>query len=161
MKKSTILIYSLILTSLILHGLEIKLDRVNDHVTLVRGIIRPGYTQNLIVFATQKGLIAIDTGFPLDVARKMKAAIVNKLGRDDFIYLINTHGHMDHSIGNQLYKKAVKIAHKNAGREMKMNVQHWNKKYFTKDFIITLPDIPFQKLPGMVLPSGRFPRKSM
>jgi len=105
MKKKAIALCVLILISVVVQGLEIKLDQVNKDVTLVRGIIQPGYTQNLVVIASKSGLIAIDTGFPLDVARKMKAAVVKKLGREDFIYLINTHGHMDHSIGNQLYKR--------------------------------------------------------
>jgi glyoxylase-like metal-dependent hydrolase (beta-lactamase superfamily II) len=145
MKKNVVLMSVWILISVMVHGLEIKLDAVNENVTLVRGIIRPDYTQNLIVIDTDAGLIAIDTGFPLDVAQRMKAAIVKKLGRDDFIYLINTHGHMDHSIGNQLYKNAIKIAHVNAAREMRMNMQRWNKKYFTKPFNLTLPDITFKK----------------
>jgi glyoxylase-like metal-dependent hydrolase (beta-lactamase superfamily II) len=61
--------------------------------------------------ATQKGIVVIDsTDIPvLDEA--FRKVIAKALGRKDFAYLINTHGHGDHTNGNGVYSDCEIIAH--------------------------------------------------
>lgn len=63
--------------------------------------------------ATKKGIVVIDsTNIPkLDEA--FRKVIARELGRSDFKYLINTHGHGDHTAGNGVYANCRIIAHEN------------------------------------------------
>ena len=63
--------------------------------------------------ATKKGIVVIDsTNIPkLDEA--FRKVIARELGRSDFRYLINTHGHVDHVSGNGIYADCQIIADEN------------------------------------------------
>ncbi len=123
---------------------EIKFETVSDRVVVARAFDDDGQSLNVTVFKTSAGLVVIDTCWPLDEARRIKEKIIEELGRDDFSYLINTHGHMDHCIGNQFYKDAVIIAHNNAQKEMKSNTENWPSRFFPEDFMIEYADITFE-----------------
>jgi glyoxylase-like metal-dependent hydrolase (beta-lactamase superfamily II) len=84
--------------------------------------------------ATKKGIVVIDTtNFPrLDQA--FRKIIARELGRDDFQYLINTHGHGDHTNGNGVYADCQIIAHENVPDMMRENFANharmiaWNQE---------------------------------
>lgn len=63
------------------------------------------------VIASKDGLIVVDTPMFPSEARAVRAAIVAELGRSDFLYLINTHHHWDHTMGNQFFPEAVIVGH--------------------------------------------------
>lgn len=63
------------------------------------------------VIASRDGLIVVDTPMFPPEARAMKAAIIGELGRRDFLYLINTHHHWDHTMGNQYFREATIVGH--------------------------------------------------
>jgi len=61
--------------------------------------------------ATKKGIVVIDTTDIPKLDQAFRAVIARELGRDDFKYLINTHGHGDHTNGNGVYSDCQIIAH--------------------------------------------------
>ena len=68
---------------------------------------------NVTAVATSKGIIIIDTNRSPGIMKKIRGEIENIFGRNDFIYVINTHGHWDHSSGNQVFNGLEIIGHKN------------------------------------------------
>jgi glyoxylase-like metal-dependent hydrolase (beta-lactamase superfamily II) len=63
--------------------------------------------------ATKKGIVVIDTTNVPKLDQAFRAVIARELGRKDFKYLINTHGHVDHISGNGVYGDCQIIAHEN------------------------------------------------
>ncbi len=61
--------------------------------------------------ATQKGIVVIDTTNIPKLDDAFRKVIARELGRSDFKYLINTHGHVDHVSGNGIYADCQIIAH--------------------------------------------------
>jgi glyoxylase-like metal-dependent hydrolase (beta-lactamase superfamily II) len=84
--------------------------------------------------ATKKGIVVIDsTNIPrLDEA--FRKVIARELGRSDFKFLINTHGHGDHTAGNGVYADCQIIAHENVEAMMEESFKdtprriEWNKE---------------------------------
>ena len=73
----------------------------------------------VIALATEKGIVVIDTNLSRSNDVRIRRAIEEEFGRNDFKYLINTHHHHDHTGGNQIYADATIIGQKNlrAGME--------------------------------------------
>ncbi len=63
--------------------------------------------------ATKKGIVVIDTTNIPKLDQAFRKVIARELGRSDFKYLINTHGHVDHVSGNGVYADCQIIAHEN------------------------------------------------
>jgi glyoxylase-like metal-dependent hydrolase (beta-lactamase superfamily II) len=61
--------------------------------------------------ATQKGIVVIDTTNIPKLDQAFRKVIAKELGRNDFAYLINTHGHVDHISGNGVYADSTIVAH--------------------------------------------------
>lgn len=61
--------------------------------------------------ATKKGIVVIDTTNIPKLDQAFRQVIARELGRSDFKYLINTHGHVDHVSGNGVYADCQIIAH--------------------------------------------------
>ncbi len=68
-------------------------------------------TTGVVAFATEKGIVVVDTmGIPtVDV--ELRRIIARELGRDDFKVLVNTHEHLDHTGGNSVYADCMIVAH--------------------------------------------------
>lgn len=71
--------------------------------------------------ATQKGIVVIDTTDIPKFDQAFRQVIAKELGRSDFKYLINTHGHQDHTNGNGVYADCQIIAHERVVEMMKEN----------------------------------------
>lgn len=61
--------------------------------------------------ATRKGIVVIDTTNIPKLDEVFRKVIARELGRNDFKYLINTHGHVDHVSGNGVYADCQIVAH--------------------------------------------------
>jgi glyoxylase-like metal-dependent hydrolase (beta-lactamase superfamily II) len=70
------------------------------------------------VITTDQGLILIDTGLSPTLAEWTRKKIRQELGRDDVLYIINTHFHFDHTDGNQVYPGAEIIGHESVPAAM-------------------------------------------
>jgi len=68
---------------------------------------------------TEKGIVVIDTTECPEVDKVFRKVIAKKFGRDDFITLINTHEHADHTNGNGVYADCEIIAHDTCAAGMK------------------------------------------
>lgn len=69
--------------------------------------------------ATSRGIVVIDTlGCP-KIDAELRRVIARELDRDDFRYLINTHGHGDHTQGNSVYADCIIVAHELVPGNMK------------------------------------------
>ena len=85
-------------------------------------------TTVVTALATEKGIVIIDTNRSWNITAKLKERIKKEFGREDFIYLINTHFHQDHTFGNQIFKDAVIIGHENFKKDYLYDVD-FNKSY--------------------------------
>ena len=65
----------------------------------------------VVAFATEEGLVIIDTTGNPEVDRELRRVIARELGRDDFKFLINTHEHRDHTGGNAVYADCTIVGH--------------------------------------------------
>jgi glyoxylase-like metal-dependent hydrolase (beta-lactamase superfamily II) len=61
--------------------------------------------------ASQKGLVVIDTHRSPYTMKILRQRIEKDFGRNDFAFVVNTHGDWDHSSGNQVFPEAEIIGH--------------------------------------------------
>ncbi len=71
--------------------------------------------------ATRQGIVVIDTTELPVLDQAFRKAIARELGRDDFRFLINTHGHADHTNGNGVYADCQIIAEERVPEMMREN----------------------------------------
>jgi glyoxylase-like metal-dependent hydrolase (beta-lactamase superfamily II) len=95
---------------------EFRVTRLGENAALFQ-IGREDPT-NVVALASRRGLVVIDTGVLPSRGAALRSAIEREFKRRDFSYVINTHGHFDHSNGNQAFSDVPIIGHQNAGREM-------------------------------------------
>jgi len=74
---------------------------VGDHIS----------STSLVAFATEKGIVVVDTFGVPKVDTRLREVIARELGRDDFAFLINTHEHRDHTGGNVVYSDCTIVGH--------------------------------------------------
>ena len=91
-------------------ALPIHTRRLSDRVLEVW----PGdfaQTTTMIAIASEQGIVVVDTESSWSLTAEIREVIAREFARDDFAYLINTHGHADHGGGNQVFRDAVIVAH--------------------------------------------------
>lgn len=74
---------------------------VGDHVSSTATVAIP----------TAKGVVVVDTTGVPEVDRELRRIIARELGRDDFVMLVNTHDHADHTGGNEVYADCEIVGH--------------------------------------------------
>ncbi len=84
---------------------------VGDHVS----------STAVCAIATKKGIVVIDSTDIPKLDEAFRKVIARELGRSDFAYLINTHGHGDHTNGNGAYADCEIIAHDSVPEMMREN----------------------------------------
>jgi glyoxylase-like metal-dependent hydrolase (beta-lactamase superfamily II) len=124
--KST-LIAGIIITLMVLpclagsvEGLPLHVKKITDNVIRIWA---GDYISSTAVsaIATKKGIVVIDSTDNPKLDQAFRKVIEKELGRNDFKYLINTHGHGDHTNGNGVYADCEIIAHESAAEMMKEN----------------------------------------
>lgn len=108
-----------------LNPLPLHVDRVDEKIVLVRS--GEQYFDSVLVLASKRGLVLIDTGIAPSLTRTYRAKIEESLGRSDFAWVINTHSHFDHFDGNQVFPKATVISSERARERM----NEWNRDRMT------------------------------
>ncbi len=99
------------------NGLPLHIERLSDNaIRLWVG----DYISSTAVSAlkTDKGIVVIDATESPTLDKKFRSVIAREFGRDDFVYLINTHEHADHTTGNGVYSDCEIIAHENCAAGM-------------------------------------------
>jgi glyoxylase-like metal-dependent hydrolase (beta-lactamase superfamily II) len=92
------------------NGLPLHLEKLSDNaIRLWVG----DYISSTAVAAlnTDKGIVVVDATESPGLDRHFRKVIAREFGRDDFVYLINTHEHGDHTTGNGVYADCEIIAH--------------------------------------------------
>lgn len=79
----------------------------------------PGSVKShVVVAASERGLVVIDTSISPRLAGEVKAAAARELGRSDFRFVILTHSHNDHAWGAAAFEGADVVAHRRAGERL-------------------------------------------
>jgi cyclase len=91
----------------------IRVEKLNDKAIL----ITLG-SDAVTAIKTQKGIVVIDAGISTGLTSKYRKIIENEFQRNDFAYLINTHGHPDHCGGNSIFDDAIIIGHENSAQKL-------------------------------------------
>lgn len=89
---------------------DVVMRRVTNHVSTF-SMSNLGMHTNVTVIETQKGLIVIETELTPYIMNVIKKATEKKLRRNDWVYVINTHGHIHHAGGNSAFEGAQFIGH--------------------------------------------------
>ena len=94
----------------------VRIERLSERVLLAYWI---GTGRcNLTAIQSQKGLVVIDTEMSPRIMAPIKKRIEQVFGRDDWVYVINTHAHIHHAGGNSLFKDATIVGHENLPQDM-------------------------------------------
>ena len=86
----------------------IKVQKVNDRTVIVKF----GYDA-VTAIKTTHGIVLIDAGISTVLTDKYRKTIENVFLQNDYVYVINTHGHHDHIAGNGIFSKAKVVGHEN------------------------------------------------
>lgn len=106
----------------------INVVRLSDKTIVIRAGVN--YYEAVSAISTEKGIVVIDAGNTLQLTEKYREIIKKEFNRDDFIYLINTHSHRDHTWGNGAIPVSDIIAHSKSKTEMEKD---WKEReaYFS------------------------------
>lgn len=97
--------------------LAVDFDRLSERVLVVKS--GKVYTDQVVALASKKGIVIIDTGMAPTLTAKYRKIIEGEFGRDDFVYVINTHYHWDHTNGNQIFPEAVIVSHESGPERLR------------------------------------------
>ena len=89
---------------------DVVIRRVTDRV-MTLSMTNLGMHTNVTVIETQKGLVVVETELTPYIMKIIKKAAEEKLGRSDWVYVINTHQHLHHAGGNSAFPETPIIGH--------------------------------------------------
>jgi glyoxylase-like metal-dependent hydrolase (beta-lactamase superfamily II) len=96
----------------------IRTEKLNDKAI----IIRFG-GEAVTAINTQNGIVVIDAGISTGLTSRYRKLIEKEFQRNDFAYLIITHGHHDHYGGSSVFSDATIVAQENC---VKAIAARWN-----------------------------------
>ena len=76
-------------------------------------------TIRVVALSTDRGIVVIEANLSRAADVRIRKAIEAEFGRKDVKYLINTHFHHDHTLGNQVYADATIVGHRTVPEGMK------------------------------------------
>ena len=91
----------------------LRVQKINSRTLLVNF----GYDA-ITAIETDQGIVIVDAGISTELTARYKKLIENVFHNDDFIYVINTHGHHDHIGGNSVFLQAKVIGHDNCSGDV-------------------------------------------
>jgi len=94
----------------VIEGLPLHIEEIGDGAVRV-WIGDYVSSTSIVAFATEKGIVVVDTFGVPKVDVQLRNVIARELGRDDFAFLINTHEHADHTGGNSVYSDCTIVGH--------------------------------------------------
>jgi glyoxylase-like metal-dependent hydrolase (beta-lactamase superfamily II) len=93
-----------------------KVQRLSDRVVIFTEY--SPWESNHVVIVGADGMVLVDPGHSPLMARLIRRAVADELGRDQFAYVIDTHGHWGHTWGNAGFPEAVVVGHERAAVTM-------------------------------------------
>jgi glyoxylase-like metal-dependent hydrolase (beta-lactamase superfamily II) len=103
-----------------------RVRRLTDRV-LVLTQISP-WESNHVVIESAKGLVLVDPGHSALMGRMIREAVARELGRDQFAYVIDTHGHWGHTWGNDAFPEATVVGHERAAETMRADAVNLERR---------------------------------
>lgn len=100
----------------------IQVIRINEKVIIVKF-----GSDAITAIKTQQGIVVIDAGISIGLTAKYRKIVESEFGSTNFTCLINTHGHHDHTRGNNIFTGAKIISHENAIKEIESQWQNPEK----------------------------------
>jgi glyoxylase-like metal-dependent hydrolase (beta-lactamase superfamily II) len=91
----------------------LRVQKINSRTLLVNF----GYDA-ITAIETDRGIVIVDAGISTELTARYKKLIENVFHNNDFIYVINTHGHHDHIGGNSVLSQAKVIGHDNCSGDV-------------------------------------------
>jgi ankyrin repeat protein/glyoxylase-like metal-dependent hydrolase (beta-lactamase superfamily II) len=76
-------------------------------------------TIRVVALSTARGVVVIEANLSRSADVRIRQAIEKEFGRKDIKYLINTHSHHDHTLGNQVYADATIVGQRKMIEGMK------------------------------------------
>lgn len=99
-------------------GLPIRVKRL-DEKAIVLSTGETDVWANVAAFAAEKGIVVVDTSaFPAGAA-EIRKRIEKEFARRDVAWVVNTHDHFDHTLGNQAFSDAVIVGHEECARAVR------------------------------------------
>jgi len=92
----------------------LTIEELNDRTILIKF----GYDA-VNAIKTAKGIVVVDAGISTGLTRKYRKIIEDEFGQKNFIFMINTHGHQDHTRGNGVFGEAKIVGHDNCLNEIR------------------------------------------
>ncbi len=96
--------------------LEFRVQRLSDRVVIFTEV--SPWESNHVVIVGAEGMVLVDPGHSALMARMIRQAAAEELGRDHFAYVIDTHGHWGHTWGNSGFPEALVVGQEEAAREV-------------------------------------------
>ncbi len=104
-------------------GLPLHVQKIDDGV--LRLWVGDHISSTAITaFATDKGIVVVDTVGVTEIDTGLRRVIARELGRSDFAFLINTHEHPDHTGGNSVYADCTIVGHELVAAGMAVAAGH-------------------------------------
>lgn len=91
----------------------LRVQKINCRTLLVNF----GYDA-ITAIETDRGIVIVDAGISTELTARYKKLIEILFHNDNFIYVINTHGHHDHIGGNSVFSQAKVIGHDNCSGDV-------------------------------------------
>jgi glyoxylase-like metal-dependent hydrolase (beta-lactamase superfamily II) len=91
----------------------IEIQKVNENCILIKF-----GADAITAINTNKGIVVIDAGISPGLTARYRKIIENEYKRNDFTYVINSHGHPDHIGGNTIFPEAGIAGHVNSLQEV-------------------------------------------
>ncbi len=96
-----------------------RLNRLSPRVLILTEI---SPMENMIVaLASQKGLVVVDTTGSPKTAGLARQAIAREFGRNDFVWIVDTHFHWDHTYGTAAFEDVPVILQENGLRGIELD----------------------------------------
>jgi cyclase len=100
----------------------IQVRKINDYTVTVNF----GYDA-VTAIKTAQGIVIIDAGISTTLTDKYRKIIEDVFQQNDFIYVINTHGHHDHVAGNGIFAQVKVVGNENCRNEISERSTNWKK----------------------------------
>ncbi|MCX5643926.1 MAG: MBL fold metallo-hydrolase [Phycisphaerae bacterium] len=98
-------------------GEFINIEKLSDRVVLAYWV-GTDRRCNLTAIKSQKGLVLVDSEMSPRIMAPIKKRLERIFGRNDWVYVINTHAHDNHAGGNVLFPGATIVGHDNLAEDM-------------------------------------------
>jgi glyoxylase-like metal-dependent hydrolase (beta-lactamase superfamily II) len=114
-----------------------RVQRLSDRVLVFTE--RSPWEVNHVVVIGADGLVLVDPGHSPLMGQLIRQAVADELGRGRFDYVVDTHGHWGHSLGNAGFPEALIIGHELAAPAIESDAVNIARRveFFQNQLVVT------------------------